>query len=208
MVGYGDDVAAALDELGVARAGVVGWSVGGRVALALAARRPDLVQAAAVVATPAPDEEVPRIDDQYRAMVRPLRADPARATARLAPLFAGVASEPAAALAAGPADEAIIASDTGRRAALETMMEEAFRQDSIGLAADIVSYTVVPWGFEPADVTCRTILFYGAADPIVGVAHGEWYAARICGAQLRVVPESGHLVALSVWADILAAVSR
>lgn len=57
--GLADDVAAALDALGVERAGVVGWSAGGRIALALAARRPDLVRSLAVTGTPAPDEEVP-----------------------------------------------------------------------------------------------------------------------------------------------------
>ena len=35
-----DDLAEVLDSLGVQRAGLIGWSAGGRVALALAARRP------------------------------------------------------------------------------------------------------------------------------------------------------------------------
>lgn len=47
--------------------GAVGWSAGGRIALALAARHPDLVRSAALAGTPAPDEEVPWVPDEYRA---------------------------------------------------------------------------------------------------------------------------------------------
>ncbi|MGH8826116.1 MAG: alpha/beta fold hydrolase [Jiangellaceae bacterium] len=46
-----DDAAAALDELGTGPVTVAGWSAGGRVALALAARRPDLVDRVVVFHT-------------------------------------------------------------------------------------------------------------------------------------------------------------
>jgi pimeloyl-ACP methyl ester carboxylesterase len=54
-----DDVAAVLDHIGVAAAGVAGWSAGGRVALDLAARRPDLVDRLVLLGTPAPDDATP-----------------------------------------------------------------------------------------------------------------------------------------------------
>src|SRR5262245_8595261 len=68
-----DDIAAVVDSLDVERVGVVGWSAGGRVALALAARRPDLVDRVVVVATPAPDDEVPWIDPDQHAVFDRLR---------------------------------------------------------------------------------------------------------------------------------------
>src|SRR5215204_2546758 len=68
-----DDIAAVLDNVGVEQVGVAGWSAGGRVALALAARRPDLVDRVAVVATPAPDDEVPWIDPSQREQLERLR---------------------------------------------------------------------------------------------------------------------------------------
>ena len=46
--------------------GVAGWSAGGSVALALAARRPDLVSRIVVFSTPAPDEEVPWIPFEHK----------------------------------------------------------------------------------------------------------------------------------------------
>ncbi len=70
-----------------------------------------------------------------------------------------------------------------------------------------MSYTVVPWGFDAATVGVRTTLVYGGADAIAGPLHGEWYAARIPRAKLLMVPESGHLVALTAWASIITAVA-
>ncbi len=55
---------------------MAGWSAGGRVALALAARHPELVGRAGVIAAPAPDEEVPWYGDENRAMVDALRGLP------------------------------------------------------------------------------------------------------------------------------------
>jgi RNA polymerase sigma-70 factor (ECF subfamily) len=59
-----DDLAEVLRRRGDGPAGVVGWSSGGRVAMALAARHPELVDRVAVVATPAPDENVPWLGDE------------------------------------------------------------------------------------------------------------------------------------------------
>ena len=53
-----DDLAEALDQLGTGPVGLAGWSAGGLVALALAVRRPDLVDRLVLIATPAPEEEV------------------------------------------------------------------------------------------------------------------------------------------------------
>jgi pimeloyl-ACP methyl ester carboxylesterase len=210
ITGYADDAAAALAALGVDDVAVVGWSAGGRVALALAAGRPDLVRAAVVVATPAPHEDVPWIPEEHIALIEQLQGDPGSATAALTQVFAEMAAAPPAAAVemagAGPADEAALAADPTRRARLEAMLAEAFAQGAVGMAADIVSYTVVPWGFDPTAVEAPTTAFYGEGDVMVSPAHGEWYASRMVGAELRVVPDSGHLVALTAWADILAAV--
>lgn len=210
ITGHADDLAAVLRHLGVTDAGVTGWSGGGRVAVALAARHPELVRAVAIVGTPAPDEAVPWIPDENMAMMEPLRDDPGGAVEVLTPVFAEMAASPAAGVAAvmgGPDDEAVLAADPGLRDRLEAAMAEAFAQGSVGVAADIVSYTLVPWGFDPAAVGARTAAFYGAGDPIVTPAHGQWYVDRIPEAELRVVPGVGHLVVAPAWAEILAAVS-
>lgn len=211
IAGHADDTAAALAALGVDDVAAVGWSAGGRVALALAARHPRLVRSVAIVATPAPHEDVPWIPDEHLGMLDRLRDDPGRATSALTAVFAEMAEAPPAAavgmVSAGPADEATLAADADGRVRLEAMVAESLAQGAVGMAADIVSYTVVPWGVDPAAVGARTTAFYGEADVMVPPAHGAWYAARVPGSELRSVPGAGHLVALTAWADILRAVA-
>jgi pimeloyl-ACP methyl ester carboxylesterase len=180
------------------------------VALALGARHPALVRAVALVATPAPHEDVPWIPDEYIAMMDALRADLPGATGALTGVFAELAADPAAAVddvAVGPADEAALAADPSRRRRLDAMLTEAFAPGAAGLAADIVSYTLVPWGFDPMSVGAPTSGFYGAEDTHVTPAHGDWYAERVPDADLRIVPGIAHLVVMTAWPEILSVVA-
>jgi pimeloyl-ACP methyl ester carboxylesterase len=202
-----DDVAAALAALHVADAAIVGWSNGGSVALGLAARHPALARALVLVATPAPDDEVRWLPDEYRAVNHALRPDPPSAAAKLAPFFAEVVADPATAvstMAAGPADETVLA-DPARHAQVAAMLAEAFRQGEAGVVSDIVAVNISPAGFDPAAVGAPTTLVYGTDDVLVGPEHGRYWAAIVPGAELRLVEGAGHLVALTHWAEILAA---
>ena len=199
---YADDAAAVLDDLGIDDATLVGWSAGGRVAAAVAARRPDVAREVLIVATPAPDDEVPWIPEEQRSAIELMKADPVAAVGQLVAMLGEMTSEPAGASAlvtAGAADEATLAADPALRRRLEAMLDEAFAQGPIGLALDLVSYTVAPWGFDPASIGAQTTCIYGAADGIVTPTHGEWWASRIPSAELRVVPAAGHLVITTAW---------
>jgi pimeloyl-ACP methyl ester carboxylesterase len=205
-----DDLAAVLDSLSIARAGVAGWSAGGRVALALAARRPDLVDRVAVVATPAPDAEVPWIGAEQRDELERLRGlAPDDAHAELGQSLGSVVPKDPHALdalwllGAGGADEAAVRVD-GVRARLGEMLQAAFVQGARGLAADIAGYCLQPWGFEPEDVDAETLLVYGARDPLADARHGNWWRSRLPNARLEVVPGAGHLVVIPKWARVLS----
>jgi len=202
---FSDDCAAVLDQLGVREAAVTGWSAGGRIAMALAARRPDLVRSVAVVGTPAPDEHVAWIGPDEKAMIAGLEADPESALADLEQMLAPMAADPAALVgmvAGGAADEAALA-DGDLRASLEVMLAEAFRQGPAGLAGDLVSYTMAPWGFDPRAVGAPVRCWYGAADAVVSPAHGQWWVDQVADGTLTVVPGAGHLLVRQVWADVL-----
>lgn len=205
-----DDVAAVLDSLRVGAAGVVGWSAGGRVALALAARRPDLVERVVVLATPAPDSEVPWLSPEQRALFTRLDGcAPRDARAELSDRFASLvptdpfAEEALGLLAALRADEAALRAP-GARTRLGEMLRVAFRQGAGGFAADVAGYCLQPWGFDPAAVEADTLLLYGAADPIAGPAHGSWWREQLPNARLEVVPRAGHLLVLPTWNRVLS----
>jgi pimeloyl-ACP methyl ester carboxylesterase len=205
-----DDIAAVLDCLDAGRAGVVGWSAGGRVALALAARRPDLVGRVVVVATPAPDEEVPWIDPSQRVELERFRTlAPGDAHAELnARLGALVPEDPFSGdalwlLAAVTSDEPAL-SNPGVRDRLGEMLRAAFAQGTTGLAADIAGYCLQPWGFEPEAVAAKTLLLYGSHDPLAGPRHGRWWRERLPDAHLEIVPGAGHLLLIPMWSRVLS----
>jgi pimeloyl-ACP methyl ester carboxylesterase len=205
-----DDLAAVLDSLHLGRVGVAGWSAGGRVALALAARRPDLVDRVAVLGTPAPDAEVPWIDREQRDELERLRAlAPEAAHAELGERLGSVIPEDPLApealwlLGAGSADEAALQAD-GVRGRLGEMLRAAFAQGSRGLAADIAGYCLQPWGFEPEAVQAKTLLLYGSQDPLADPRHGRWWQSRLPHASLEVAPRAGHLLIVPMWARVLS----
>jgi pimeloyl-ACP methyl ester carboxylesterase len=199
------DVAAVLDRRGGRAVGIAGWSGGGRVAMALAARRPDLVTRVVVIATPAPDEEVPWVPSEFRQGIEAMRGRPA------APVHAGfreqmagiIPDDPASDGALGllgvdPAADAEALDRDGLRDRLARMLADAFAQGPAGMVADIAGYSLRPWGFEPSEVRAKTLLLYGARDQI-GHAHGAWWQRRLPDARLEMVPDAGHLVVVPTW---------
>jgi pimeloyl-ACP methyl ester carboxylesterase len=205
-----DDIAEVLRERGIDRVSVAGWSAGGRTALALAARHPDLVDRVAVIATPAPDEAVPWIPAEQRDSLEALRGKPADDVhAALTKQMAGlVPSDPAAPEAMGlignsPADEQILAQGNVT-ARLVTMFGEAFAQGTTGMVAEIAGYCLRQWGFEPGDVGQKTLLVYGAKDAISGSRHGRWWQKQLPDARLEMVPDAGHLVVVPMWKRVLS----
>lgn len=204
-----DDIAEILKRLGIRSVAAAGWSGGDRVALALAARHPDLVSRVVVFSTPAPEEEVPWIPQEHKAGIEALRGlPPDTVHARLSDMLALIrpedphAPDALAPLGATPADTTILATP-GTRERLGNMLAEAWTLGAMGLAADIAGYTLRPWGFEPGKVDARVMLFYGDADPVAGAAHGKWWRDSLPHADLELVPEMGHLLAMPFWGRAL-----
>ena len=208
-----DDLEAALDAFGVDRAGVVGWSAGGRLALALAARRPELVDRVAVVATPAPDDEVSWIPSDVRETLDGLRGLGAeQAHAELEGRFADLAGRGSAPddalvwLGAGGAELAALAA-SGARDRLRKLVDAGFAQGAAGLASEVAGHALRPWGFEPGDVRAKTLLLYGSRDVVAPPAHGRWWKRALPDARLETCPGAGHLLLLSMWPRVLSHVA-
>jgi pimeloyl-ACP methyl ester carboxylesterase len=205
-----DDLAELLRQIGGGPVGLAGWSAGGRVALALAARHPELVDRVVVLSTPAPDEEVPWIPPELKQGIEALRGrPPAEVHNAFAAQFAELVTEDVSdeallsLLAYTPADDVALGRP-GARARVLLMLRAAFAQGVTGLAADVAGYTMAPWGFEPAAVQAKTLCLYGDADPVAGSRHGAWWQKALPNARLEMVPGAGHMLVISMWRRALS----
>ncbi|QHF25547.1 alpha/beta fold hydrolase [Rathayibacter sp. VKM Ac-2804] len=204
------DIAEYLATVGIASVSAAGWSAGGLVALALSANYPGLVERVAVLGTPAPDDAVPWVGEQNRAMLEQLRELPldeaVRSLAAALDTAFGPSPSPESLLGVlgGDAADADVLEAPGVRERILAMLERAVAQGNLGQAADIVGYTLQEWGFAVETVDAPALLLYGADDAAVGRLHGEWYAARLPDSRLEVVPGRGHLLAVSEWERVLA----
>jgi len=184
------------------------------VALALAARHPELVDRVAIVATPAPDDQVRWIAPELTEISDRLAQLPADAaieqlTAMLQPQADAVlgADEdgdvPFDLLGASTVDDDAL-NRPGVRDRLGRMLKDAFRQGPRGVAADILSYTARLWGFEFGDVAAKTLIVNGQADALAGNAHAAFYGKALPDARVEMFPGAGHLVVIPAWDRVLS----
>ena len=60
------------------------------------------------------------------------------------------------------------------------------------------------WDVDPRDVAAPTLLWYGESDTPCPPAHGRWYADRIAGSELVILPGAGHVDVIDGhWPDVL-----
>ena len=59
-------------------------------------------------------------------------------------------------------------------------------------------------GFDPADITAKTLLLFGQADPEAPAAHARWWKNHIADARVEMVPRAGSDIIETVWKRILS----
>jgi pimeloyl-ACP methyl ester carboxylesterase len=199
------DVRAICAELGIGRLATWGISGGGPHVLACAALLPDLVTAAASLASLAPlDAEgldwfagmgQDNVDD-----VRLSLRDPQAARAKLE-------SDREMTLATSAADQAgmlqSLLSPTDAAVLKDELAEFLAYSDHEGLAPggqgwwdDSVAESG-PWEFELSAISIPVLLMHGRHDQFVPFAHGQWLAAHIPGVEARLFDHDGHLTLLA-----------
>ncbi|MFI5916213.1 alpha/beta fold hydrolase [Dactylosporangium sp. NPDC051541] len=188
------DVAAVADAAGVTRFTVMGHSGGGAHALACAALLPDRVVAAVSVSGLAPFEPSIESGFQWYGGMADGSADSLRAARE-----GRAAKERSLAAATGQEDIGFQAVDW---AALESdwawfdqIVPPALLMGPGGLIDDDLAATSA-WGFEPAAISGPVLLIHGAIDRMVPAAHATWLSERIAGAELRIIPDAGHISAM------------
>ncbi len=165
------DVGAAVDVLGLERWTLVGHSMGGKAALALAAGRPAGLEALVLIA-PSPPTPEP-MDDAERARLRSAWGDAAAAKVTLEKVTA--CAPPLLAREQFAADAA-----RASRAAWMAWLDAGSREDVSELAGRIAVPTLVVAGADD-----------GALGPDV---QARETVARIPGARLEMVERAGHFV--------------
>jgi pimeloyl-ACP methyl ester carboxylesterase len=198
-----NDVRAICAGLGIDRLATWGISGGGPHVLACAALLPDLVVAAASLASGAPLDAdgldyfagmgQDNVDD-----VRLYLADEAAARAKAdddRELFVTASPDDLAAGLASlltPVDAAVLTGELAKFLSFSA-------KDGLGPGVQgwWDDYCIVNrWGFDLADITVPVLLMHGKEDKFVPVGHGEWLAAHIPGVEARLLDDDGHLTLL------------
>ena len=207
------------DLLGITSCGVLGMSVGGMFALACAARQPDRVRRAAIVAAPG---EAPRMDPPWPR--DDLDADGLQFFGRLA---SGSVEDAIALMTPDfTAYRARVDPDDPDDDALarrwlsslpeddRALLERDSSTDHAGAAREAVgdpsgylsdaALVFRPWEFGVADVGCPVSLWYGEHDANAPVRNGRWLRSHLPRSTLHEVPGVGHLgTLLTGWTEIL-----
>jgi pimeloyl-ACP methyl ester carboxylesterase len=196
------DTLAILDELGIERAYVAGWSGGGPHALACAALMPDRVIATAVLAGVAP-YPAPGLDfmagmgaeniDEFNAALEGPDAL-IGFKERAWPIFRDMTGPEVGAAFGDLVDEVdrATAADPAFGEYLAANMHRALRDSYWGWFDDDMA-VVKPWGFDLGSIRGPVHIWQGAHDRMVPFGHGQWLAGHVGGAIPHLRPEHGHL---------------
>lgn len=211
---FADDALALADHLDLPHWRVMAWSAGAPFAVALAARHPDRVHRVAIAAglVPFSAYAVPGIlddADDGRHMVAELGAElgAAAMAAMAAPLLAPYPCDLPLALehvleGADPSRRATYAAIPGSAEAMALGVADSVVQGLDGLVRDLELQVEQP-DVDLSLARCPVDLWYGAHDHTAPPAFGRWWAEHLPDGVLTVVPQEGHLIALTHWQEIL-----
>lgn len=218
LAGLGHDLTVLLDELGIDRTLLLGWSAGGLSALAAASVVGDRVAAVAVVAPIPPVEAyenaalVAALAPARRAFVT-LAGDLAAAelAAEVAPYLLPSPLTAETALVhvlegAGDSGSAELAMVPGAAEQLARSLEASAAHGSAGLVQD-VARQLEP-GLELGRVLAPVRCFHGDEDGLSPPEVGTWLAARLPNAVVDLVPGGSHHLLFPRWHGILRALRR
>jgi pimeloyl-ACP methyl ester carboxylesterase len=198
------DVQAIADDLGLSRLVTWGISGGGPHVLATAALLPDLVAAAASLASLAPfgaggldyyDGMGQENADDFRLMAADEAAARVKTEQDREEVLAATADTIAATIPTllTPADAAVFTRELAEFRAWSN--HGGLAPGAEGWFEDGWAFCQ-PWGFDLATISVPLLVMHGREDKFVPFGHGQWLAAHIPAAQGRLLDHDGHLTLL------------
>jgi 3-oxoadipate enol-lactonase/4-carboxymuconolactone decarboxylase len=181
-----EDLAGLLDALGIARAHVVGLSLGGMTGQALAVRHPEKVERLVLVATAA--YLPPQTLWQERADIVRSRGMAAVADSVIKRWFTAPEQ-----------------TSPGAAATARILVEEV---DPRGYANCCLAIGRMDLRLRIGEIAAPTLVISGAHDPATPIAMGEEIASLVPGAEFAVVPDAAHLIAVERPAALTAHIAR
>jgi 3-oxoadipate enol-lactonase len=185
------DAVALLERLGTGAVHLCGLSMGGFVAMRMAARRPDLVRSLILLETSADPEPVENVG-RYRMLIRVLRMFGARVVrGKTAPIMLG----------------RTILTDPSRREDVQRFIALMTRRKDIWRA---VNGVIDRAGIhdELAQIDVPTLVLVGDEDLATPRAKAERIVSAISGSVLVEIPRAGHSSAVEEPAAVTAAIER
>ncbi|MDZ3830268.1 MAG: alpha/beta fold hydrolase [Sphingopyxis sp.] len=185
-----------LDYLNIARAHIVGVSMGGMIAQHIAARHSDHVLSLTSVMSTTGNRRLPRADREAMRVLtsRPMSGDPEEMIA-----FSVRAAKVIGSPGFPPDEERLrrrVRSDFERG-----WYPQGVARQTAAIVADGDRRPMLK------DIAVPTLVIHGEADPLVPLAGGQDTAANIPGARLRTIPGMGHdlpLALVDTLADAIA----
>ena len=192
------DAAGLLDALGIARAHIVGASMGGMIAQLVAAEHPQKTLSLTSIMSNTGNPDTPRATAEAMAVLtnRPPHPSDEEAYLKHTVASARVTGSPAY-----PADEAVL------RANALADVKRCY--EPTGFARQMAAVTAS--GDRRAKlktITAPTVVVHGEADPLVPVEGGRDTAANIPGAELVVLPGMGHDLPVALYGTLVDAIAR
>lgn len=210
VLGFVEDVLELLDHLTIDTCAVVGWSGGGRYALACGRTAPHRTPEVGTIASPGPVDEMPRaqgeMPEEMLTMRRRAREGDPTLAADAERIFSRYADDPTMYLQLAldnPDDpDRSLFLQPEIAATMTTMWEEGARQGTAGYVSDWLAQAG-GWGFSLQEIETPVHVWHGDADVIVPHHHAEHLAANLPNADLTTYPGEGHLIAIPHWSSIL-----
>ena len=176
-----DDAAGVLDALGIARAHIMGASMGGMIAQRFVAAYPERVLSLTSIMSTTGNRRLPRASREAMAVLtnRPRNADAATLIAH------GVKAAQTIGSPGYPTDPDVLAEHVRSDAARMTY-PAGFTRQVAAIMTDGDRRRIL------ARIVAPTLVIHGAADPLVPVEGGRDTAASIPGATFLEIPGMGH----------------